>query len=123
MCHVERRPCRAGARTAPAPGRASFRRSSAVSPQQLPAELEIRLGAAGLDVVGESAFSERWGFSQTDVPGNYRVEHLLSQMAANVLDDLFSEVSALVVHGQDDPLDPQQRVEGLLDPVDRLEQL
>ena len=86
--------------------------------QQLPRERQVRLRALRLDVVGEHGLAEGRRLGEPDVARNHGFEHPVSEMLADVVDDLSSEVSPLVEHRQDDAFEASSRVEGVAHPLD-----
>ena len=68
-------------------------------------------------------FPEARSFSESHVSRHYRVEYFGSEVLASVGDNLSREVEAGVVHGEEDAVDSERGIDGLLDPVDRVEQL
>ena len=84
---------------------------------------EVGLGANRSNVVEYDWFPEARGFGEPDIPGNDRLEDLGSEVLAGVGDDLTGEIEAGVVHRKEDAINRELRIDGLLDPVDRVEQL
>src|SRR5512140_578469 len=94
-----------------------------MSLHQLSRHAEIGLGADRSDVVQYDWFPKAWCLGEPNVARNDGVEDFGAEIFTGVGDDLAREVKAGVVHGEQDALDGQVGINGLLDSVDRIEEL
>ncbi len=62
-------------------------------------------------------------FTQSNISGDNGPEYLVSEVSLDFLGDLMGEIIPAIKHGEDNSLDLQFWVEGLLDQAYRLEKL
>src|SRR4029078_2592225 len=68
-------------------------------------QLKIRFCSLGMRVVESDGFSIAGRFGEPNIPGNRRLEDLLSVKIAQVRSDCGRQVGSLVVHRQQQPFD------------------
>ena len=72
--------------------------------------------------------NQRWEpvagrFGQPDIARDHRFKHQIAQARADIVGHLIGQTVAAIKHRQGNPDDAQIRIEALLNPLDRLEQL
>src|SRR5579859_3320135 len=77
----------------------------------LPWELNVSLGTFTMNVVEHDRLAVTGRFGQPNISRNYAFEYLSSEKTSEIRSDLAGERSPIVIHGQDDSLDGQIRVE------------
>src|SRR5689334_20539353 len=80
-----------------------------------------RSGAAW--IVDDDRFAEARRLTQPDIPRNHRAVDPLGEVTPGLVHDLLREIQAVVIHGQEHPLDLQGRIEALLHQANRSEQM
>src|SRR5690606_21771687 len=84
---------------------------------------EVTVGASGTGVVKQNGLPKAGGLCQPNIAWYQCLKHLARKVALNILVNLTGELQPVVIHGQKHTFDPQMRVECLLNPAKRLEQL
>lgn len=75
------------------------------------------------NVVEHNRFPKAWGFGQTNVTRDDRLEYLGPKVFARIRDDLTGEIQARVVHGEKDAVKGKIWIYALLDAVNCVEEL
>src|SRR6266699_6627908 len=78
-------------------------------------ELDVGLGTFTMNVVKYDWLSVTGCFGQSHVSGNYTVENLSAKKTPEVGGNLTRECCPIIVHGQDDSLNGQTRIERATD--------
>src|ERR1700712_1835459 len=91
--------------------------------EKLVCQVAVGFGAAGANVVKLDGLAVAWGFGKPYVARDSGLVELVAEEAFEIFSDLLGEVGALVVHGEDDALEFQFGIKGLLDAADSTEEL
>src|SRR3990172_8675664 len=86
-------------------------------------QTQITFRTLRVDIVKEDRFPMTGCLAQTDVSGNDRLKDLILKVGSHLLSDLMGEIVPAIEHGEENTLDLQLRIEGLLDEPDRFEKL
>src|ERR1700740_1843818 len=81
-----------------------------VASEDLLGKLPVTLRSAGSWIIEGDRLAIAWGLREPNVPWNRGLEQLGTKKTAQVLRDLLSQVSALVIHSEDHTLNVERRV-------------
>lgn len=85
-----------------------------ISFQEFFREGEVGGGAGGDGRVAEDAHAVAGGFAEADIPGNNGFVDAFGKMAAHFIDNIFGEIGSHIVHGEEDAVEAQVGVGGVL---------
>jgi hypothetical protein len=89
-----------------------------VARQEFSGQLEVGLGAARTPVVKSNGPPVTGSLGQTDISRNDGLEEAIFEVFAEGLGDLLGQIGAVVIHGEEDALDLDVGVEGVLDALE-----
>src|SRR5215510_14868132 len=91
--------------------------------EYLPGQVAITVGTGAVGVVEHDRFPERRRLAEANVARDDAPIDSLGEELSRLVRDLLGKIEAGVVHGEQHAFDPQARVELILDPPDRPDEL
>src|SRR2546427_10022508 len=85
-------------------------------------EMHVSFCALAVAVVENDRFSKTWRLGKPHVPRDHALKYLRSEESAQIRGNLAGERRALVVHGKQDSLDFEDRIQGTPDAHQRIQQ-